>query len=380
MTLSNTEKPSILFIDDEPDLIGPQVYQYLEGHAANATKHPQDVEMTDLITADIVLVDYRLDHWPERDKLPIISLKPTSGMALAVLLREKVDQHEISNKTAFAINTAHLVDIQGRFSTETAQHVLARLNNLEWIFRKLDPNCYTQTLLLAKATQQLPNRWPIDTEETTTVVRRLLAMNESDLSFERCWQDVKSCRIPVDVLTTGNHGILFLRWLLHQVLPYPCFLWEKHWVAARLGISLLALEEVLEGDSDLSNDLNKMQYTGVLSGFLGDRWWRGAVEDFVWEQAGGRTADSLVLHEALNRRAGMDLNFINDSPALVSLDAKLLPTGQFLSPRNAVTLCPDHWPSFADSAWMDIETVRSDTILQSMVDPLDAHRVTINEE
>ena len=87
------------------------------------------------------------------------------------------------------------------------------------------------------------------------MVQKLLDMNEDDDSFERCWHDVKDCRVPIEELSEGGHSILFIRWLLHQVLPYPCFLWAEHWVAARLGISIDALREVLEGDSDLAKDL-----------------------------------------------------------------------------------------------------------------------------
>ena len=43
-------------------------------------------------------------------------------------------------------------------------------------------------------------------------------------------------------------------------------------------------------------------------------------------------------------------------------------------------LAPGHWPPFADSAWMDVETVRDDPGLLSMVDPLDRHRVVSDDE
>ena len=283
--MTKIKKPSILVIDDESDKLGSQVDLGLADHATACVIHPQDVEMSDLKSADLILVDYRLDSWPERDAQSV-SLNPATGMALAVVLREQVDQSQEDRLTAFALHTGHLGDIQGRFSSATAQHVLARLNNLEWVFPKSESRRYKQMVLLAKAVQQLPSQWPKGSDDSPSMVKQLLAMDEDADSFERCWRDVLDCQVPVHELTAGGHGILFIRWLLHQVMPYPSFLWAEHWVAARLRISVNALRGVLAGDSDLAKNLESMRYSGILAGFLEDRWWRGALEDFVWELAG----------------------------------------------------------------------------------------------
>ena len=373
------EKPSILVIDDESGDLRFQLDLGLADRVTANVIHPRDVEMSDLESADLVLVDYRLDSWPERDEQPV-SLNPATGMALAVVLREQVDRSQEDKLTAFALHTGRLGEIQGRFSSATAQHVLARLNNLEWVFSKSESRRYEQMVLLADAIRQLPSQWPGDSYGSTSVVRQLLAMDENDETFERCWRDVRECRAPVHELTAGGHGILFIRWLLHQVMPYPSFLWAEHWVAARLRISVGALREVLAGNSNLARALESRRYSGILAGFLGDRWWRGALEDYVWELAGGHGAEHHRLREALTERAGMDLDPIDSNPAVVCVDRELQPTGQFLSPMTAVPLRPDHWPPFADSAWMDVETVRDDPDLLSMVDPLDRHRVVSDDE
>ena len=377
--MTNVEKPSILVVDDEPDNLGSQVDLGLADRAIAYVIHPQDVEMSHLEDVDLVLVDYRLDSWPEREKQPV-SLKPSTGMALAVMLREHVDRSQNDRLTAFALHTGHLNDIQGRLPPATAQHVLARLNNLEWVFPKKGRHRYEQMALLADAVRQLPSQWPEDSAgSSTSRVRQLLAMDEEANSFERCWRDVLDCRVPVHELTAGGHGILFIRWLLHQVLPYPSFLWEEHWVAARLRISVDVLRKVLAGNSDLAKDLESMRYSGILAGFLKDRWWRGALEDYVWELAGGRRDEQSLL-EVLTDRAGMELYPIDANPAVVCVDTDFQPTGQFLSPMTAVTLLLDHWPPFADSAWMDVETVRDDPALLAMVDPLELHRVVSDSE
>lgn len=376
--MKKINRPSILAIDDKPDELVSQFALDLKSRVAARVIHPQDVEMSDLEDADLVLVDYRLDSWPERDGQSV-SLKPATGMALAAVLREQVDRSQKDRLTAFALHTGHLNDIQGRFPPATAQHVLARLNNLEWTFPKAELNRYDRMVLLADAIRRIPKNWPEDSDCSTLTVRQLLKLDEDADWFDRCWNDVLNCRVPVQELTAGGHGILFIRWLLHQVLPYPCFLWAEQWVAARLRISVEALREVLDGNSILARDLKSMRYSGILAGFLGDRWWRGALEDYVWVAA-GHAADGQQLQETLTERAGLELDPVDVNPAVVCVDADLQPTGQFLAPMDVVTIRPDHWPPFADPAWVDVETVRDDPTLLPMIDPLNLHRVTSDDE
>lgn len=375
---TKSEKPSILVVDDEPDNLRDQIALRLNDQATTIVTHPHDIEIADLERADLVLVDYQLDRWSERAAQPV-SFRPATGMALAVVLREQVDRAAKDKLTAFALHTGHLDDIRGRLPSETAEHVLARLNNLEWVFTKAEGRRYDQMVLLADAVRQLPRKWPQDSKRSTLEVRRLLAMNEDDKSFERCWGEIRECRAPVHELTTDGHGLLFVRWLLHRILPYPSFLWAEHWVAARLQISVDALHKVIAGNSRLAKELKSMRYSGILAGFLGERWWRGALEDYVWELAGGHGDEEQRLREALTQRAGTKLDSIDPNPAVVCLGGNLKPTG-FLSPMTAMTLRPDHWPAFADAAWMAVETVQNDPILLSLVDPLDLHRISGENE
>ena len=377
--MSKEPKPRILVVDDRPDELVLSFSLEFNDSAVTSVLHPADVEMADLVDADLVLIDYRLEDWSERDCLSTITLQPSTGMGLAVILREHADDNKTEKLTAFALHTAHLGDIQGRLPPETAQHVLAHLNNLEWVFTKNEPNRYYQMIILANAMKQLPFKWPNKTDASARMVKKLLGIEKDTVRNRQRWQDVTECRVPLNELTEGGHDVLFIRWLLHQVFPYPCFLWSKHWVAARLGISLCALDKVLSGTNDLAIDINSMKYKGVLEGFLGERWWRTSLEEYVWKIGKGRTFDAESLHSELVKRAGMDLDMLDANPAVVSFDSELRPTDNFLSPNSAVVVRPDYWPAFADSAWMDIETVRDNSRLQTIVDVLDIGRIKREE-
>ena len=377
--MSQSAQSFILVIDDKHDDLQAQFELALGDRLKAIVVHPREVKMPHLKDADLVLVDFILDDWLERDGQPV-SLRPATGLALATVLREQVDHPELDGLTAFALHTAHLDDIRGRLPPATAEHVVARLNNLEWAFQKTEPCRYDQMATLADAVRQLPSKWPIESEDAAEMVRGLLGMEVGFNSFERCWQDVLDCRVPVHNLNEGVHGILFARWLLHEILPYPSFLWSENWVAARLGITVESLREVVSGNSPLAADLESMCFSGILATFLGKRWWRGTLEDYVWKLGSQSKKEERTLLQALDERAQMELEPIDLDPALVSLDVTLKPTGYFLSPMDAVTLRPDHWPTFADPAWMDIEEVRGDPYLLSIVDPLDLRRVEKDDE
>ena len=374
------DKPFILVIDDEPDeLLSLDFGAGLDENATAYVIHPHCVTLSLLEEADLVLVDNLLENWLKRDELSTISLQPANGLALAVVLREQVDKVQMGKLTAFALHTGYLGDICGRLPSATAEHVLARLNNLEWVFQKSESRRYTQITVLANAVRQLPSRWPTKPADSIALVMRLLSLETDGESSNRCWRDVQECRVPIHDSTGDGRGILFLRWLLHEVMPYPTFLWAEHWVAARLGICVDDLRNVVKGHSQLAQELKSMRYSGVLGGFLGDRWWRGALEDYVWELAGRHSAEGQMLLETLNERAGTTLTPIDADPAVVCLDRSYEPSGQFLTPITAVGLRPNHWPTFADPAWMDIEAVRDDPDLLSMVDPLDLYRFEASE-
>lgn len=378
MTTPANERPFILVVDDEPDELLNTVGAGLADRVDFDVLHPRDVEVANLEKADLVLVDYVLDHWPERDS-HCIALQPRTGMSLAAILREHVDRSKKVRLTAFALHTGYLNDIRLRVPVRSAQHVLARLSNLEWVFPKQE-SLYDQMIVLAGAVRRLPQEWPGEQDKSASELKSILGMEEEAPWFDRCWRDVYECQPPIHELQGGGHCVLLIRWLLHQVMPYPTFLWEEHWVAARLRVPVDEFRSVIAAENPLSDDLKSMRYSGLLAGFLKDRWWRGALEDYVWDLAGGGAGDARSLRSALQERAEKELGTIEPNPPVVCLDPDLHPTDHFASPANAVRLRPDHWPCFADAPWMEIQTVQGDPVIVAMVDPLDQDRIGGEDE
>ena len=309
MNTAAQQPPTILIVDDDSKSVQDELDLASEGTGSGFVAiavHPQDLQADDLRSADLVLVDYHLDNWPERNLHSNIAMKPQTGLSLAMVIRDQLDSIVAVGSTAIALQTGFLKQIRAaKLISSTASHVVARLNNLEWIFEKSDARRFNNMVLLASAVQKLPDRWPASADEVVGEVRRLLDLKDGNRWLDRCWRDVRECQVPMHELTSRGHGIQFVRWLLHQILPYPTFLIDKHWVAARLEITVEAVEAILaQSGNQLADDLRSIRYNGMLSGFLGDRWWRGALENYTWELVGGGTDTRKQLHAALCERFG----------------------------------------------------------------------------
>lgn len=371
MNAERTGKPVILVVDDEADKLRSGLQLALGSEAELTVRHPQCVETEDLGTAHLVLMDYRLDDWPEREARPP-SANIRTGLALATVLREAMDEKPKGFRTALALHTAHLSDASGRIQPPHSRHVVARLHNLEWAFDKTDPD-YCGMVQLARAAQGLARDWPVDPSASEARARELLNLDDENRWAERAWSAVLECQPPLYKLADAPHGALFLRWLLHLILPYPCFLWDVNWVAARLRLQVSDLKHLMDSECDLARDLEQLRYTGILAGFLGDRWWRAAMEDYAWELGSGSSSRPRAFEDRLCDRAAEDLVLVPPDP-VVCLDSEFQPHG-VASPQDAVRVRPDYWPPFADPAWMTIDAVRNDRELRSMVVPLDQYRV-----
>ncbi len=342
--------------------------------------HPQDVATDDLADADVVLIDYRLDHWPERDNLDAISLKPLDGLALASVLRAHADGAS-EHPVAIAIRSAHLIDIAGRFPPEPRLHILAQTHNLEWVFSKSvgsgPDDAMHQVSILAAAVRRLPMSWPTDNpNETRRMVEEFMAIPD-ELWAGDAWQDIEACHPPVHELVEGTHGLAFIRWILHRILPYPCFLSDTHRLAARLRVTHESLLQAFH--AELNTTMEPFLYKGGLAGFLGPRWWRCGVESFLWDLTNGNPFDPQSIRELLCKRVGRDFVPTRSNQPVVCVDENYQTLPDTFETTQAVRIQPDDWPSYADQPWTTIQLARENPALAALVVEADWERLSLAE-
>lgn len=375
--MSVDKLPRILIVDDE------EMSQHelgLHSLAATRARHPRDVDISDLKWADLVLMDFIISNWNERDELGQISLNPLNGLALAAVLREHADAANDGGHcyTAFAIHSGHIGNISARLhTTNWTPSVVARLNNLEWAFDKADAGRFASSAALADAVRQVSASWPnVEARGIQTATATLLRLPADAPWSERASDDVVLCQAPL----SGTNGLLFLRWLLHGIMPYPTFLLAEHWVAARLRITPASFRQVLEGKSELAGDMAACRYKGVLSAFNGPRWWRAAVDQYAWDLRAAGWREPAGFHKKLQERAGIQLEHVAAVSPVVCVDRDLKPCNGLRALEDVVRLVPDLWPAYADPAYAEVEVAREDADLRSIVHPLDRERVLALDE
>lgn len=363
--------PAILIIDDQEEQSALAQHLGSTGLVSARLLHPNDVALDDLLAADLVLVDYRLDNWPERDAVSQLSLTPPDGLAVAFLLRRHLQDCEKDSPTSIAMLTGQIEKLASPLPVEHREHVIAHMNNLEWVFQKAKPNedarLVTQLIDLASAVSSLPQRWDI-TVAPMSQLAELLNIVPGEPVSEKLLEEVESCNPPIHELSQWSHGLTVLRWVLQKILPYPCFLWDGHYLAARLAIDYGSFISTLDEREKFRDLLGTAKYEGILSKFSGTRWWRSRVEFLLWELTEGQSADPDVVRQQISARLGVELSPSNPATnPIVCINTDYQPLDTFYSIKESVRIRPDDWPPYADQAWTTIELAKSEKRLNSLV-------------
>jgi hypothetical protein len=364
-----TKRPNICIVDDEPDRLRYLLEEF--GPLADIRiTHPEDLEDHHLANSDLVLVDYILEHWPARDHALGIALQPLNGLGLVAVLRNHVQERLRSEApTAFAIHSAHLADLSPGMPPQALPQAVARSQNLEWVFPKDKVAALVrQATSLAAAVQALSPEWSLEEPDRNVgVAQQLLRLPSTQPWSVRAWEDIEDAHAPIHELSQWTHGLAFLRWMLHRILPYPCFLRDEQYLAARLHVSAGALREALGARGALWDALEPYRYAGILDDFLGPRWWRAGVEAFLWEATNGKSFDPDSLHELLATLHGTPLEPLPFAQPVVCLGFDLSPLPALCDAQAAILVQPDDWPPYADHAWAHKEMIDQSARLKGIV-------------
>jgi hypothetical protein len=362
------KRPSILIIDDQNGQTGIKSLLENSRLAHVTVRHPNELDDTDLQGKHLLLVDYQLDHWPERNNLDTPSLKPVDGLALAAVLRR-----QLRTPAAVAIHTGKMANLTAPLPPEHREHVIARLNNLEWVFKKAAPghenSLGAQLASLAEAVSQLPPSWsPASASGPLGQLLPLLGLRSSDPQADRLIDDVTNCLPPVHELSEWSHGLAILRWFLHRILTYPCFLWDTHRLASRLRLSMQDLRQELQPGAHLQKALVTCEYKGILANFLGPRWWRAKVESLLWIKTAGSSSQPDAVRAWLNKASRKTFAGLPAAEApVVCIDENYQPLDEFSSIKDAVRIRPDDWPPYADQAWTTLALAVETPALRALV-------------
>jgi hypothetical protein len=350
----------ILFVDDEPDLLLPLAGLISDG-AQSVVKHPDDVADVDLEDADLIIVDYLLDDW-----LTGLSTRatfvPGNGIGLAAAYRSRLPT-ENRRPTGFAIHTGLVADLGRELPKDIREHAIARALNLEWVFPKAPqpPSVLASRIKsLADALDVLPDAW--SDGESEGHARQLLGLGDEPWS-ENAWLDIQDAHAPLHELAAGSNGMAFLRWLLHRIIPYPCFLLDANQLAARLRIHPGSLGAAF---ANHTGGFASAQYGGILAGFEGQRWWRAGIESVLFAKTSGASDDTGAVLAIAREEFGDTLDSFGEPNPVLTIDEDFSVDGSLHPITECVRLQPDDWPSYADQAWALRVDVRNSGRLRTL--------------
>lgn len=377
--MAQSPKPRILVIDDHPDEAHPLQIEVAKD-ARLQVVHPEELTLELIQDANLVLVDFRLEDWQERENVGSLALKPMNGLALAAVLRSHLHGKNDVSPTAFSIYSAHLDDLSSRLPPEPRAHAIAGAHDLEWAFSKAsasgDVPLSQQVVSLAKAVQRLPPNWPTDGQKLVeNEVRDLFNLPGRVRWASRAWEDVQDCYPPIHELSKWSHGLAILRWMLHRILPYPCFLMDSHSLALRLRVTHESLSNALGRRGRLAKLMEPALYRGVLCDFRGLRWWKSGVEAVIREATKDKSVDPQAFLSVLPQHGADRLDPINMLEPVNCLDSDFRVLPSTFSADLAVRIQPDDWPPYASQAWTTIELAKEDASLRALVVAQDRNRI-----
>ena len=355
-------KPNVLLVDDH--IPPPAVVERLGASVELNVQLPQFVREEDLEKANLVLVDWRLDDWLERDALPTPSLRPRDGLALSSTLKSHLSSVTTA-PVAFALWSAHLADLV--VELPPVPHNIARQRGVEWAFSKTQDadEQANQVTSLALAVMALPRRWGVGAEFISLATSRLLGISTESWA-DRARIGVAGAFPPVHQSAIDTRGIAFLRWLLHRVLPYPGFLWSAPRIAVRLGVRLDSFTAAVQPARALGKEFQPYRYNGLLSSFLGPRWWRAGIEQHLWDATNGNSFDADMTAAWVRRKTRGQISQIEEMDPVLWVDDRLEFQDAPVSRLTAVRVQPDDWPSYAEPAWARQEDVERDAMLRAL--------------
>ena len=383
---STPRVPHVLFVDDNEQVDPAELQAILGPLGLNVrVRHPEETVRLDLDWSDLVVVDYFLSDWRERDETESVARSPHNGLAAIATMRSVLlpalggrgPGALPPRSVAFALWSSNLKEATFDLPEVVLPHVFSRENNLEWAFRRddlLHEHGGRQIAILAHAVASLPERWPPRHSDAEHQLLSMLGLNVAgDNGTEPLdWhgeasKDVLGCRPPMHELSERSHGLALLRWLLHRILPYPCFLLDERQVCARLRVDSLA--GGTRSDASLTELLEPYLYTGVLAEFDGPRWWRSGVEDWIFTVTNGQSGNPRAVAEvALSYGGTTSRQWLR--PVIV-INGAFQRSTEFAEVGTTVRVRPDDWPVFADDAFALLNDAAEDPRLRALVEPAD---------
>lgn len=373
-------KPSILSIDDAEDEVTPLVSdEKFDLHVID----PNDANLAEKLAARLPLASLiLLDQKFNVDSDPL-SLKASDGSSFVAHLRSWSRQNAktlaplvlfTNDEQAFeneipAVGAA--LPLDGTFVGR--EHQIAPALDVEWVQLKAAEDAQTKLEQLIEASVDAS---AIIGENGVSIaeLEELLELPEDQVWTDKARSDLRAARPPISQIddTTPDPcgSTQIIRWLCHRGLPYPGMLFSDLYAAWALGISLDEFRSIedLAADTQWTQDLIQVEYTGPLYHFAGRRWWKSGIDYLVWK------LDQESLKQGDREKAwgilvpGVKIAQIYSASTHVVTWTPELSEGDISEIDACAQLRPPGWPAEALEPWILKSDLENDSVLQAMTE------------
>ncbi|MFG1998615.1 hypothetical protein ACGFNU_05645 [Spirillospora sp. NPDC048911] len=347
----------VLIIDDEPEEQQQAAAVLRTQGLAVAVRAPEEVTEDDLMHADVFAID-QYYQWAGDDPRPQqVAFSPPDGLALAgIVARRK--QNRISRPPVVVLRTGHLDELAGGLPRAVKVPMMSAQYNIDWMLSKTDESAGDKLIQLADAADALRRLGAAGNQGAAW-----LAVPQNASWADEALLEVAVCRPPEHSMADYTHGIAWLRWFAHRVLPFPSFLVSDVKAAVLLGLSHAEFHaQVSDPASPLGSKIIEFRYTGELCDLVGRRWWRAGLETFAEDlliDAPSGLSRPEMFAEAYRRTYQQQLRVLQLDRPVVTIDPDYDETG-VEEAEDCLRLAPDFWPTFADEPWALREDLEDD--------------------
>ena len=312
------------------------------------TFQPNDIKINRLTTANLVLIDFKIDDWDvvENPDIPEIA-RPADGLALAHSVRRHMRKAKDVKPPAVALITNEYNLAAAPLPENVLRHTLARLNGIEWVFKKDDDAAGIASLANACGDSLFEIVEAVAIEDRLSKLCSYLGVEEP-ASQEYISDEISYCQPPFHELAKWEDGLLILRWLLHRVLPHPTMLVADTYIAERAQCDLGQVSRLLNANTEFSRSIG--EYTGAAAGLFSRRYWRSTLERKLGSAIEGSPSDPVEVRTYLSQELGEELATPpNDQIEWIDSNNEYgLICGDLAASIPAIV---DDWPPYATKPW-----------------------------
>lgn len=256
-------------------------------------------------------------------------------------------------------------------------HIVAQRHGVEWVGEKSNETL-DRIIMLADAAREIGSRLKppaenetagaYDVDQLVFDILRVPRKAEWARSAER---QIDRARPPrtVSGLLRSAAARSVIAWLIAHVLPYPSFLLTDAEAALRLRVKPRSFRTIADEIDNLKADelferFKICAYDGPLSGFLGRRWWRAAIDDLAWQASQGEEG-----YQARFQRFAGDiaLEWLDQPEPVLLSNADLVETDEIADASECVRVTDEDFPADVDPAWVLIAEAKGDRLLAAKV-------------